>query len=582
MAQAASPLGGTLGKALPRRPRAALKTTLPPVESVGARMVNTMRIVLAFSALAVTHVDPAGPESLATLTYAVLIAYCAYGVVLYYLETREHALPAARINHWVDVGFFACLVALTGGSGSVFYLFFFFPILVASFSAGYREGLLVTAVSVALFALVALAVPLSGGQPDLARTLTRPVYLLTLGYMIAYWGGHEIMLKRGLTLLKEVNNLWNPRFGVDQTIGSNLDRLLDHYDGSSCMLVLRRPTKPATALFYSASLRKPGRLAEPSEITEAMARQLLCLPESLAVAYHDAGASGWRRGVRLVAWDLDMRNRTAGFPDACKSIAELLESHTFMTVPYSQRDGTIGRLFLTSANKQFTLSDVEFLSQAAATISPVIESMNLMDELVSRAADHERFRISRDLHDTTIQPYIGLKLGLDALYREGGDQGPQAGRISELIEMADLTIRDLRTYAATLRDKASMPGDFLVSAVSRQAERYRRFYGIDVEVKSHVNGQLNSRLAAEAFQIVSEGLSNVLRHTSAKRAFVHLLCERDNLLLKIGNEAPRSPELAPVFIAWSIQERAGELGGTAFTEPPADGYTIVHVTIPIV
>jgi signal transduction histidine kinase len=581
MPQTASPFGGTLDKALLPRPRAALKSSPLPVESVGARMVNTMRIVLAFSALAVIHVAPAGPERLATLTYAALIAYCAYGVVLYYLGTREHALPAARINHWVDVGFFACLVALTGGSGSVFYLFFFFPILVASFSAGYREGLLVTAVSAALFVLVGLTVPLSGGELDLARMLIRPVYLLTLGYMIAYWGGHEIMLKRGLTLLKEVNNLWNPRFGVDQTIGSNLDRLLDYYDGSSCMLVLRRPTSPATALFYSASPRKPGRLAEPSEIAEAMARQLLFLPESLAVAYHDPGTPGWRRGVRLVAWDLDMRTHTGGFPNACKSIANLLDSRTFMTVPYSQRDGTAGRLFLTSANRAFTLSDIEFLAQAAATISPVVESMYLMEELVSRAADHERFRISRDIHDTTIQPYIGLKLGLDALYREGGDQGPQAGRISELIEMADLTIRDLRTYAATLRDKASMPGDFLVSAVNRQAERYRRFYGIDVEVKSHVNGQLNSRLAAEAFQIVSEGLSNVLRHTSARRAFVHLLCEQENLLLKIGNETPPGPEPAPAFIAWSIQERASELGGTAFTERSVDGDTVVHVNLPI-
>jgi signal transduction histidine kinase len=276
-----------------------------------------------------------------------------------------------------------------------------------------------------------------------------------------------------------------------------------------------------------------------------------------------------------------MRTHTGGFPNACKSIANLLDSRTFMTVPYSQRDGTAGRLFLTAANRAFTLSDIEFLAQAAATISPVVESMYLMEELVSRAADHERFRISRDIHDTTIQPYIGLKLGLDALYREGGDQGPQAGRISELIEMADLTIRDLRTYAATLRDKASMPGDFLVSAVNRQAERYRRFYGIDVEVKSHVNGQLNSRLAAEAFQIVSEGLSNVLRHTSARRAFVHLLCEQENLLLKIGNETPPGPEPAPAFIAWSIQERASELGGTAFTERSVDGDTVVHVNLPI-
>jgi signal transduction histidine kinase len=283
----------------------------------------------------------------------------------------------------------------------------------------------------------------------------------------------------------------------------------------------------------------------------------------------------------LIAHDLATGGRNGAPHDACKNIANLLDASTFITVPYSQRDGTVGRIFLTSERRAFTQSDIDFLSQVAAAISPVVESMQLMDELVSKAAEHERFKISRDIHDTTVQPYIGLKLGLDALYREMGGEGAQASRLGELIEMANMTIRDLREYAANLRDKAPLPGDFLVSAVNKQAERYRRFYGIDVEVKSHVNGQLNSRLAAESFQIVAEGLSNVLRHTSARRAFVQILCEEANLLLKIGNEVAPGPEPVPDFVAWSIQERAGELGGTTFTERSVDGYTVVHVNIPI-
>lgn len=573
--------GPSVDQGIPQAPRSPAKSSSPPVESVAARMVNAIRIVLAFSALAVVHVAASEAERPSILTYASLIAYCAYSIVVYYVGSRGHAPGAARINHWADVCFFGYLVALTGGSGSIFFLFFLFPILVASFSVGYREGLLVTLASAILFTLIGVTVAPPHTQLGLGEALIRAVYLLALGYLIVYWGGYEISLKRGLTLLKEVNNLWNPRFGVDHTIGTNLDRLVDYFGASSCTLVLRRPTEPAKFLLYSASPQNPGRLAEPGEIVESMARRLLCLPETFAAAYHDA-ASRWWRGARFIAYDLDLRgSRNGNYLDTCKDIAELLESWTFITVPYSERDGTSGRLFLTSAGRAFTQSDIEFLSQAAATISPVVESMHLMDELVLKAGEHERFKISRDIHDTTIQPYIGLKLGLDALQRETGEGGQQARRIGELIEMANLTIRDLRTYAATLRDKASVPGDFLVSAVNRQAERYRRFYQIDVEVKSHVNGQLSNRHAAEAFQIVSEGLSNVLRHTSAKRAFVHILCEEHQLLLKIGNEAPLSPGPAPAFVAWSIQERASELGGTAFTERSVDDYTVVHVNIPI-
>jgi len=581
MTHAYSPPAPPTDEAPTQAGRPMVKHSTPPVESIGIRMVNAVRIVLAFSALAVVQVAYSEAGRLSLLVYASLLAYCAFSIIAYYVGTRGHAPVLTRINHWVDVCSYAYLVAFTGGTSSVFFLYFLFPILVASFSVGYREGLLVTLSSAVLFTLVGAGVAFPHTQFGLGEALIRSVYLLALGYLIVYWGGYEIKLKRGLTLLKEVNNLWDPRFGVDHTIGTNLDRLVDYFDASSCTLVLRRPTEPAKFLLYTASLQNPGRLAEPGEIVESMARRLLCLPETFAAAYHDS-ASRWRGGVRFIAHDLELRGgRNGNYLDACKDIAELLESRTFITVPYSQRDGTSGRLFLTSAGKAFTQSDIEFLSQAAATISPVVESMYLMDELVMKAAEHERFKISRDIHDTTIQPYIGLKLGLDALQRETGENGQQSRRIGELIEMANLTIRDLRTYAATLRDKVSLPGDFLVSAVNRQAERFRRFYQIDVEVKSHVNGQLSNRLAAEAFQIVSEGLSNVLRHTSAKRAFVHILCEEHQLLLKIGNEAPRSAGPAPAFVAWSIQERAGELGGTAFTERSVDDYTVVHVNIPI-
>ena len=69
----------------------------------------------------------------------------------------------------------------------------------------------------------------------------------------------------GYAAVNERNNLWNPRFGVDHTIRINLDRLLDYHDGaSSCVLVLRHPTNPATVLLYSAPRRKPGRLSVAS------------------------------------------------------------------------------------------------------------------------------------------------------------------------------------------------------------------------------------------------------------------------------------------------------------------------------
>ena len=548
------------------------------IESVDARMVALMRCVLAFSALIIVSLDPTEPTRLVALTYTSLVLYCAYCTTLLFISNRTGLRVPFRATNWIDLCFYLYLVALTEATSSIFFSFLFFPILAASFSRGYREGLLVTVTSVILFITVGLFRGLNTPEFELNQALIRPMYLLVLGYMIAYWGGYEIIQKRRLNLLKEVNNLWNLRFGVDHTIGINLDRLLDLYEGRECIFVLERPTNPVSYLMYSASRQKRGQALAPSEITEITARLLLSLPDTFAAAYYDPKRFWWRKFRSYIVFNLDKQGRTETLLKECKVLANLLDAQSFVTVPYTQPNGTTGRIYITSVNVVFTQSDIEFLSQFAGTISTVIENMQLMDELILNAAEHERYKISRNIHDTTVQPYIGLKLGLEALYREAGSQNPLSQHISELLEMASMTIRDLRHYAATFREKAPMSGDFLVSAVNEQVERLKRFYGLTVDVKSEITVRLSGRVAAEAFQIISEGLSNVLRHTNAKRAFVAVFCETDKLLLKIGNE---KSDTEIKFTPLSIQERAHALGGTTFVEQSADGYTIVHVTIPL-
>jgi signal transduction histidine kinase len=73
----------------------------------------------------------------------------------------------------------------------------------------------------------------------------------------------------------------------------------------------------------------------------------------------------------------------------------------------------------------------------------------------------------------------------------------------------------------------------------------------------------------------------VLRHSAAKTAFVSILCENANLLLKIGNEMQEGAPTTKDFTPRSIHERTKALGGSTFVEQRRDGYTVVHVTIPI-
>ena len=264
--------------------------------SVDVRMIAVMRCILAFSGLVIAYVDPTQPAIFSALTYSSLIIYGVWSAVLAIMAfRRDPAAAPPRDTHWGDVLFCAYLVTLTQGTNSLFFSFFLFAILSASFSRGYLEGLLVTGASVILFVLASLWF-----EPDakfgLDQTLVRPIYLLTLGYMISYWGGHEITQRLRMKMLQEVNNQSNPRFGYDHAMRVNLERILNFFEASACILVLRRPTIPPTYMSYNVSHQQhehdkqeaaakadsdSQEFINPNAINEETAKVLLDLPDTL-------------------------------------------------------------------------------------------------------------------------------------------------------------------------------------------------------------------------------------------------------------------------------------------------------------
>ena len=548
-----------------------------PIGSVDARMIGVMRSILALSALLIISLDPTEPGRLVYLTYGSIIAYLLWSAAAVVRAKRRSLTLPPRHEHWVDVCFSAFLAGLTQGTGSVFFFVFLFAILVASFSRGFREGLLVTIASVVLFDLAVLAFPLAHAVWDLDRVVVRPFYLLALGYMIAYWGGHEVTHRQRLRLLQEINNQWNPRFGHDHAVGTNLERALEFFSAGACVLVLKRPTTPPIYLTYHTSGRKRGQAMLPSAITQETAAILLTFPPTFSARY-DEKMPAWRRWFS----GSGLLSRDSAIAEQCQVLANLLDTTSFMTVPYTQRDGTEGRVYLTAGRRSFEQVDVDFFAQLMTTISNVVEGMQLMDELVSRAAEHERYRISLDIHDTTIQPYIGLKLGLDAVAREAGPDNPLSPRLGELLGMTENTIRDLRRYMTTLQEDTSLAGDSLVLAVRDQASHYHRFYGIEVDVRCATDLTVSSQVAGAALQIVSEGLSNILRHSKAKQAYVGMRSEGNRLLMEIANESPDwTGDEPPGFTPRSIAARTRSLGGSCVVDRDPMGYTMLRITIPL-
>jgi signal transduction histidine kinase len=262
-------------------------------------------------------------------------------------------------------------------------------------------------------------------------------------------------------------------------------------------------------------------------------------------------------------------------------LANLLETAAFASVPYRQTDAITGRVYLLGEHHAFTQAETQFVSQLANHMATAVNNVMLAGELTLDAAQQERSKISRDIHDTTVQSYIGLKLGLEALYRDMGESAPAAHRIKELLDMATLTVDDLRGYVNRLRAPKSPPADAqLLTQIEEQKRRYHDYHGIDIELRSAKALNVNDQLAGEAYRVVCEALSNVFRHTASKQAFVDLRCEGETLAIEVGNDSP--PDLSTrAFMPRSIAERAMSLGGKVQVRLNNDGHDIVRVTMPL-
>lgn len=547
-------------------------------DTADASLIGRMRLLLALSAMLTVFIDPDAIGQHTPFTWMVFGGYTVQSTILYVLSQMDQPFAHSKAIYWLDVCWYALIVYCTGGNSSFFFLFFFFAILTASFHFGFEEGVRITLASAALFATTMLVVRT---EAEVSRLLLRTTFLLGLGYMIAYWGGMSLAHKRRLALLHDVSKLSNPRFGVDHTLNSVLDKTRAFFSASGCILVMRDTASAAWTLRTSGS--QPGGTApKVTSISAAAAAPLLAFaPDQIVVYTRPLNArlpwSGESRTLTLGQSRWIRRGDKRGDKRG-ESLAELLDARSFISAPLPLRKGQ-GRIYVMSQRHALSKTDGLFLSHIVAQVFPMIENIELLDRLASEAVLREREKIARDLHDSTIQPYIGLRHGLSALRNKAGADNPLIADLDKLIAMSTLVLGDMRRYARGFKSGLQQSEPELLVALRRQAAQVKDFYGIDISVNTEGGLDISDRLAAEAFQIVNEGMSNIRKHTSAREGAVTLGCADGCLHIRIENENPPGP--ADVFLPHSIAERAAALGGKARVEHKANGDTVVLVAIPV-
>jgi signal transduction histidine kinase len=477
------------------------------------------------------------------LTYTLLALYTAYSAALY-AAVLMRLPPAAALQdwaHWLDVAWYTGLITLTSGTNSIFFFGFFFAILVASFRWGFASGMRVAVASAVLFSLFGYLTAPEAPEFEQRRFLIRPLYLLVLGSLVARWGGLEVAQRRRLEFLRQLSALSNPRLGIDHVARVLVRQLMALFEADDALILMER--RPSSAMMLWRATAAGGEVV-PRTVPAEISRVLFS-------------------------------------PEEVETVAAVLEAEAFVTAPLSWHGRSVGVLYVTARRRRtFGPADGDFLLQIADHVLPLLMHMQLVEQLAGEAASEERRKIALDLHDSVIQPYVGLGLGLTALKEKlGSDEHAMRKDLDRLLEMVGLAVDQLRGRVLTLKESSDAILD-LGPAVQRFAARFSDISGIDVQVDIPVTACIPSRMATDVFQMVAEGLSNVRRHTRAEKARLTLLCESEWLRLDIENDGWGEPSAAP-FTPGSITERAATLGGRVRVERKPDGGARVAVQIPI-
>ncbi len=233
----------------------------------------------------------------------------------------------------------------------------------------------------------------------------------------------------------------------------------------------------------------------------------------------------------------------------------------------SRTDERLARRLLGPGPREALTQRVESLARSRA---------DLVD-----AADAERRRIERDLHDGAQQRLVSLAMNLGmARERLDGESEPVRAALASAHDEAVLALTELRQFIRGLHP-AVLSDRGLVAALSGLAARAP----LPVKLAVDVPRPASAAVEAVAYFIVSESLANVAKHAQATQAEVAVTRARDVLRITVtdngrGGAAPGSRDGASHTGLRGLEQRAAAVDGTLSIDSPFGGPTVITAELP--
>jgi PAS domain S-box-containing protein len=195
---------------------------------------------------------------------------------------------------------------------------------------------------------------------------------------------------------------------------------------------------------------------------------------------------------------------------------------------------------------------------------------------IVRAGDEQRRRLERNLHDGAQQRLVAATLLLRvAQGRLETDTDAARKLMADAAAELDAGLGELRELARGLHPVA-LTEHGLHGALASLEERLSLPVAIQVPKE-----RLDQPLEAAAYFIVSEALTNVVKHAQATRAAATVVLTDDALRIEISDDGRGGADTANGTGLLGLRDRAEAAGGTLVVVSPPGRGTVVTATLPL-
>jgi NarL family two-component system sensor histidine kinase YdfH len=199
---------------------------------------------------------------------------------------------------------------------------------------------------------------------------------------------------------------------------------------------------------------------------------------------------------------------------------------------------------------------------------------------------NERQRLARELHDTLAQDLVGLTLQLERVDLHLDKKRFERARelVQQAMARARATLAEARSAIDDLRANTLTPADLLL-ALQREISRFTATTSIVCSADLSALSAMPESLCEHVLRAITEGLTNVARHSQAHHVQIYAQCDGAMLLIEvcddgIGFDSTTILTQTGHYGLLGLRERARLVGGHLDIESAPGKGTLLRLHLP--